>query len=450
MKYFCSKRGRVRRFLLVLSFLVSVICITATNSFALDVDSGNAMAAVKKAEALAFPLPTVLNPVRDQVKDEPTHAFFNFGIYDLADEEQDIQDSIDEEALKPVLRGIRHTFVLKNNSKSRVTIVGFKQDCDCVRAEVVTKNDLKPFPATVEAGGQISIVMALDKEILSAGPVSISIKLYGKDAKATLATLTMKGVLDSGLNFSNSNINFGEVVASSAASRELTLNIGRGVPLLLPPGEGLRLVSTNPYVKVQIVPKKLLVKDVSVKGDHIKFPQEIPDELSGKVSVTFRVSLSPDAPNGQVRGFLRLIVPNYPIYLLVARAVIPLEGDVVGHIKASSPNLLMPAVQKGKGSEASTSISYSLPLTASSLKAAVSNKYFSVTLVGLPASSGSETTASNPPEEGTSLAVGESALQLKVTLSANAPVGQYKDKVVVTNSINKEKLELEVRGTVIK
>jgi hypothetical protein len=170
-------------------------------------------------------------------------------------------------------------------------------------------------------------------------------------------------------------------------------------------------------------------------------PEKPRKQLPEQVVLNYRVDLLKTAPVGPIGGALEVIVPGYPVFMLVKGAKVQLSGEVVGHMKVTPADVLtLGTITQGKGATGRVSINVVAPVSLDDLRVTSPNPHLSVRFV--PAA---------PPADGSAQkAIGATnAVDVEVTLDAATPPSRIFERVVVSDVKNGERLEIRVYATVI-
>ena len=435
-------------------------------------DSPNALK-VKQTQIVAFESTNLLSPIDEKTGNpDVSKATFDLGTLHATDHNQEYQDEIREEHFLPVLRGYKHTFVLKNNTAKALVITNFSRNSVCLQATVApTADKFADFPITVPSGQAVNILVAIYERALAPGPFSLSTDLLGEDGKAVLAKLTVTGTIDSGLRFSTEIVSFGHLQFAESGSQEFSLKLDRQIPSLIPQGENLTLISTNPFVQVVTEPLIPDNENVALKGNAIEFVKHRLRGLPQDLTVKYRVTLAKDAPLGTIGGQLRLIVPDFPLYMLVVSSKLQLMGEVLGHMNINPEVLVLGTAKRGETPNKQATITCMPPIKSTDLHVLVSNNNLLVHFVPVAIKSNQarpsqpktqHVTASNASQahvkSGSSKILGqlgstsvdpEDIMELEVALKPDAPPGKQDGQIIVTNGVNAERFEIRVYCTVI-
>jgi hypothetical protein len=180
---------------------------------------------------------------------------------------------------------------------------------------------------------------------------------------------------------------------------------------------------------------------VRIQKDMLRFPVEKGDDLPRDLKLKVRAKILDTNSLGKFSGNFNLIVPEAPRYLLTRNSEVWFEGEIIGHMKVDSNVATFGTRKQYTGGRKTMSISCTAPLTPSVLQVASSNKYITARLV-LP--------SKLKPDENVDATKPNNVAKLEMILSPNAPIGQQNGKVVVTNTVNKERIEIRVYATIIK
>jgi hypothetical protein len=257
---------------------------------------------------------------------------FEFGPQHLMDPRQKLLDMDARTALKWVMDGLKHDFILQNRTQAPLAISDLevkKEQYFMLQAAIV--KDERPQGGRhflIEPGAEVRVRVAFNYYMCLAGPQALSVRVMSEGSKSPLAVLTMKAMVSSGIELSPDATAFGKVVAGKGASRNFTLLFHPASPDRIPPTP-LRILSNNPHVKITAVPEKQTINEVEVSGDQILFPKRQIPHFKEALVLNFRAVLSPGAPVGPLEGEVRLLVVDAPEFLIVRDATAPITGEVI-------------------------------------------------------------------------------------------------------------------------
>ncbi|BCM93230.1 hypothetical protein IAD21_05118 [Abditibacteriota bacterium] len=264
-------------------------------------------------------------------EDETGPIVFDMGELEQMDDGQRNKDFQEENKFLPwqpgyhrVLRGAKHVFQLKNIGTRDIRITRVEDNSLFVEADVVEGDTKIAWPYTVKPGDTVDFLFAFDYYLSSPGPVREQVNLYEADSTQPISTLVMQGKVNSGINFLEPTIDFGEVKVMPR-SREFTLIFDKRLPkhMIFPT---LKLISSIPDVSIQSLDAGKVIMGVKVEKDRMFFPIDVtfPKELR----LRFRAILSDKAPVGIVKGRIDLIMSGAPYAAIVRNLGIPIKGEV--------------------------------------------------------------------------------------------------------------------------
>lgn len=184
---------------------------------------------------------------------------------------------------------LTHTFVLRNDMKTPLTLDHLQSSCPCTTATVGGSSGAGDV---VAPGQSLSVSVAVNPQMLSPGLLHKSVWLFVQGQDAPAATLEVTGALLPAVSFSPPSLAFGQIERGS----ELTLLL-RVTPLAshLEQGTELRLVSPDPDVSVTAVPLEASASSA--------------DEAAPAVQ-SLRVRLAPHTHIGRLQGKLFLVLAH--------------------------------------------------------------------------------------------------------------------------------------------
>lgn len=407
----------------------------------------------------------------------PTHegkptdkAAYDFGTISLMDTAIDDEDWKSKIALKATLPGIKHSFVLKNATEQPIEIDRYESDCSCILARIQSGHGGLEFPYVVPPAATVTVLVALNHHAVAPGRITASIKLMGTAGDVPLATLVMKGNLDSGIRFSPETIKFEDVPPRKKAYRDFSVTLDRRLSWNLPPGSSLELISTNPNLTLtplgQVPPEYGVVR----KGNTISLADFMEDANPKKtpmkeVVLKYRISLSDKAPNGPVGGRIKLAVVGFPVYMLVDSARIQITGSVAGHIRSHPRTaFIFETVARGQEAVIKTEVYVTLPMKAEDIVVRSNAKSFTPRLFQITKPPGrqlanatrdvtsSKSIAKNiaqplkkkvPETQQSTRTVG-----LEVSLDRNALPGVHEGVIIVSDPKSGEHVDMKVHAYV--
>ena len=379
----------------------------------------------------------------------PSHADYSFGSLDITDTTQlsaDMDETLKIDAKGVYIDGYKHIFVLRNDTKKAIIIQEFRASCYCIDAAAKVNDVFHGFPCTVQPGAIVNVMVALNIDHFRPNTNRMTLELIGKSPNRTVAQLTIEADLNSGINFAPKSGEFGFVPAGTAKSVRFTLTLSQHIPQNIPPGETLQLGSTNPYLKVSTDPPTQQEQGVVAKHDNIVLPDEF-TVLHKPFVVNYRVDLSPSAPLGPIGGHLELIDPHLPLLMILKDSKLYFSGEVIGHMTADHPfGLVLDTSQPATANR--VKIVCTPPVTPANLRVSASEKYLLARLVPssvtAPNSAGDTSTKVGLSSDLSNMAV------LEVSLDPTTPPGNHDGKVIITDTINAERIELPVFASLRK
>jgi len=165
--------------------------------------------------------------------------------------------------------GIEHTFILVNHSAKEITITEIKPGDICVKKNYATNGlhnqdrigmsdyglfpDILDLPLRVPPEGKVKIFVSIDPIDIFTGPVLEFADVMVQDQTAPAATLQMSGVLQSGISFSKSVLDFHQVPAGKSATQLISITLDRRLHRFTSNDLRLKVVSNNPDIQVGVV-----------------------------------------------------------------------------------------------------------------------------------------------------------------------------------------------------
>lgn len=227
---------------------------------------------------------------------------------------------------------IKHIFILHNNNKKPIILDRF-QNAPQIRARLV--NGLLPFVLNPEKS--VAVEVDLDSSRLRAGKVEKSIQVYLQGQVASSARLVIVGTYIPAVSFSPTVADFGTVTAGTGKTIVVQVILD---PQLMPPDNPPlikdlpHLSSSNPDIHVTafgVIPSPTPPNVTSMPTQHTT--SEL--DQTGN-TLTYRLTLSPQAKTGVIRGQLLLLPIAYTAASVMLQNVsIPITGKVTR--SSSSP-----------------------------------------------------------------------------------------------------------------
>ena len=325
--------------------------------------------------------------------------------------------------------GIEHTFVLNNSSSQEVTISELKPSCICIHKAYITDGnhtqtrqideiqgillpDVVSLPIKVMPKEQVKFFVSLDPFSVFPGPVLQSVDVMIQGQTSPITTLEMAGVLQSGIDFSTSVLNFHQIKSGKGASALLFLTLDRRLHRSLPDDVILRLISNNPDISVRLInPKFPVTSKISLAPNEFQLlePNNALTDFPNNSVIEYRIILSPSAKIGPIKGRLVLIAPQFPSIVLLTNATIPFAGEIIGTITDTPQVIVFGGVTHGQS--VSKSITITTRQAGMKLKVVSSHSYLQAELLPVLGQTHSWT--------------------LVVKLNSQAPVGDLEDNVTV-------------------
>lgn len=435
----------------VLGLLVACLLVHMTYSFC---DT------IEEAQKNAFKEPaklTLSNTFGYEIVDG--QYTFDFGKTDLLDQTQQNEDRKQNASFSQVLPGIKHIFPLKNNTKHPITISSIQADCMCINAYVIEKGQPKNLPYLVKPDTIVDIKVGFDYYSVYPGKAAGKINVMSPNSKAPLAILVMKGDVESGIQLSTEKVDFMDVAFGTSRSQDFVLTMDKRIPQYLIPSP-IEFTSTNPYLKITSNPSEYSIMGVNVKGNAVTFPKGVAT-LAKDLKLNFRVELADDAPIGKFNNPILFKMSRFPLFALFQGRQLSVQGEIIGNLRAEPLNVLVLSRTTDGLMQKSTNIICSDPIKLGAVSAQVTSANFSVKLVDTADRKNQSYSSANlkeskdqrndhalQREHELDLKEGEKAKRLEVTLNSGLPHGTYSGKVIISNSINKQRLEIPVFATV--
>ncbi len=261
---------------------------------------------------------------------------------------------------------VSRPFRVRNSTGHPVVVSDVETACGCVGSimrrsgrGVSGSSTAKGEPIPLAPGEELEVQLSLDLGRLTPGPVNKQAWVHLQGSQDAAATLLLSGQILSSMAFIPAALDFGRITAEASPSLELTAIMDArfgDTP------EALALAGSKPYVKVTLTELK-------------RYPR-LPDEYNGVqepalhgrpvVCVKYRVQRQHDAPLGLLNAYLTFGRTSPPAPLLQRKgetsavdgvadprrtvlqsALVRVDGEVTGSVRAEPKLLLMGPISKG-------------------------------------------------------------------------------------------------------
>lgn len=220
---------------------------------------------------------------------------------------------------------IRHVFTLRNLNKQPITLEHFQSYLQ-IRATLVNKI----LPCVINPGQKVSVEVELATPRLQAGNIQESIDVYLQGQTEPAATLKMVGIYVPAVSFSPSVADFGTVSAGMGKIIIVQVILD---PQLMPPDsppiikDSPHLSSSNPDIHVTALG---VIPSPAPPNASLMPTQQGTSKLDQTGNtLTYRLTLSPQAKTGVIRGQLLLLPIAYTAASVMLQNVsIPITGKV--------------------------------------------------------------------------------------------------------------------------
>jgi hypothetical protein len=207
----------------------------------------------------------------------------------------------------------KHSFILKNENKTPLTIRLIAPNCDCV--SVATEGS-KTLPVTVAPGEKISIDSSVDLTRLYPGLFNKLIYVFVKEQTAPAATIELTGSIKAGVAYSSDVAEFGTVMYGDQPSQEIAARVDKRVVADL---DLLKAKSTNPDITIE------KVSSTNLAGDTVEL------KYAAKVSSNPQI--------GPLSGSISLFYVDSSGASVTLGSSVKILGEVVGSISVSPKSL---------------------------------------------------------------------------------------------------------------
>lgn len=401
------------------------------------------------------------------VPEGPLSNIFDFGKVSILDSATEIEDELAMLRRENVLPGIKHQFQVRNRSGKPVTITALNSDYFGLDSQIpIGKYKVQSLPKVVAPGESVPIVVAFDKTVVVPGPVEVKIQVATDEKAKVPLDLVMRGVLDSGIQLSGDSSNFGVRFSGEGGTKKLTVILDKRISKFIPDSP-MRVISSNPYVKVKNGVLKKGAKVAVVKQDTIRIPWGFKNKDIDDYLVEFDLELSKEAPIGPLGGQVQLVIVGAPMFMLVQDAKVEIKGAVQGHLVCNAPrHFAFGSVQFRKDVEKVVKVTLKKPLLASDLKVLSSSPFVEAVLeppVGskVPGKVEADQLVKPQPAPGEIPVHGNTVGQndkeesdsevvlLKIGILPTAPVGKLNGKVHLFHPATIERFEFSFSGQIL-
>ena len=221
---------------------------------------------------------------------------------------------------------ISHVFELQNRSDKPLTLSRFDVQG---QIEEIKSPDVGDLPFQIKPQQKIHLEVFFIYGNTYPGEVTGSVALRSGTLKEPLATLKLSARVPPMARLEPAILSFGNVPLATGAVRQLTVTFDRHIQKQMVPAP-LRLISSNPNLKIQATPQQGDLMGVKVKGDSLLFPFDSNEKLLPKdLKVTFAVFIARGCAEGPVDGTISLIVVGAPMVAFVRGSQAKVQGAVV-------------------------------------------------------------------------------------------------------------------------
>lgn len=308
-----------------------------------------------------------------------------------------------------------HTFVVRNDGKTPITLVRLQPSCGCTSATAGTGT---LFGRKLLPGQKLEVTVTTDLTELQPGVIDKSVGVYVQFHSEPAATLKISVQLEAPVAYTPPALEFGKIAVGSRQTLPLQVAMDRK---LIGPDGPPALVCTDPDVTLQLDPTEQ--KATAPAGD------------TGKPALFhYTVTLSPPARLGAIRGNIKVVLPptsptSIPnlsrerLELEFMELTEPVSGEVIGKIVAAPSAVAFGTVFAGQ------SVVRRVTVTAASADVwkglhVLSGSVLISLKLGTAHPAKASGTPQNPDVEGV----------LELTLRAKPPVGGLNSEVMVSTS----------------
>ncbi len=222
---------------------------------------------------------------------------------------------------------VTHTFLLRNDGTTPLTISRFQPSCDCTTAEFVPDRSL---PTTLKPGEQAAVRVSITVDPYLNGTLEKSVGVFTLGQDSPQVTLTLDAALQPPVVFSPPTLDFGSVQAGHARSLFLTATVDIA---FAPPGPPFAIAASDPDIGVAPLGAS-------------------PGPTPGTRAYAYRVTLSRAAALGPVRDVLRFArsarAPSVSGLTLADSPGVSVTGTVRGLATATPSALAFGVVPLGQ------------------------------------------------------------------------------------------------------
>ncbi len=219
------------------------------------------------------PLPLLHVIAGKDDKAQGNQGMFEFGTLSMVEPSDDLAGLDSRMLWKGLpLPGLKHVFTLQNQTKSPVVITGFEHQWLVLNAQLWQNGENVPVPFRLVPSQKIGVQVAFNYRVAGvANNVAWLVDVLGTDKKTPLATLTMAGSVESGIAFTEKELDFRRISKGTSPTKTFSIRFDKRVSDNIPPGP-LKLLCKNPQIRILDAPSRTTVKGVKVEKDTIIFP----------------------------------------------------------------------------------------------------------------------------------------------------------------------------------
>ena len=283
---------------------------------------------------------------------------------------------------------IKHRFILKNKSGNAVVVSQLTPSCGCTTAVTAGGPTL---PATVAAGGEFAVDVAVDPLRVYPGTVQKSVAVYVAGQTAPATTLIMTGTLVPAATFSPDILNFGDLVYGDNASLELTATIDKRMVASI---AAVHFQSSSPDISAEVV-------------------SSTPFGASEQ-TVVYKVKVSQTPSLGLIAGTVSLEAATAGGRRFTIGMPVSVQGNVVGGFSSAPQSVTFADVPAGQAATQHVFLTGITPADAPKVKL-----FSDSPMIDLEIENPAQPTLAK-------------VLRLNVTLSSKMPVGTLQAQAIIT------------------
>lgn len=142
---------------------------------------------------------------------------------------------------------LHHSFALRNDGALPITIVHILSSCDCVG---IIPTDHVHFPLTLNSGQSAVYSVSINTFTLMPGAFTKLVQIDINQQPSTSMRICLTGTFMTGVNYREPDIDFGNIVYGSKATKRLTAIMDKRI---VPDPDRLTIESSNPNISLVLL-----------------------------------------------------------------------------------------------------------------------------------------------------------------------------------------------------